>query len=385
MMGRAWDMNRFFSFSRWWGIVVKEFIQLRRDRLTFGMIVGFPIIQLILFGFAINSDPKHLPTAILSADNSSISRSLVAAMANSDYFTVVKTLSSEQEAQRMLATGEVQFVLSIPENFSRKVLRGERPALLLEADATDPAATGNALAALSGLSQGSVAREFSGSLATLAGKPDPFELRVHRRYNPEGITQYNVVPGLMGVILTMTMVLMTGLAVTRERERGTMENLLATPARPLEVMTGKIVPYIMIGLLQVTLILLAARLIFHVPMQGSLLLLYACVLLFIAANLMLGMTLSTLARNQLQAMQMTFFFFLPSMLLSGFMFPFRGMPEWAQGVGNILPLTHFLRVVRGILLKGNGIMEVLPLLWPIALFGLVVMGLGLKLYRKTVD
>ena len=378
-------MNRFFSFSRWWGIVVKEFIQLKRDRLTFGMIVGFPIIQLILFGFAINSDPKHLPTAILSADNSSISRSLVGAMASSDYFTVVKVLSSEKEAEHMLATGEVQFVLTIPENFSRKLTRGERPVLLLEADATDPAATGNALSALSGLGQGSVSREFTGSLGSLAGKPDPFELRVHRRYNPEGISQYNVVPGLMGVILTMTMVLMTGLAVTRERERGTMENLLATPARPLEVMTGKIIPYIMIGLLQVSLILLAARLIFHVPMQGSLLLLYACVLLFIAANLMLGMTFSTLARNQLQAMQMTFFFFLPSMLLSGFMFPFRGMPEWAQGVGNILPLTHFLRVVRGILLKGNGILEVLPHLWPIALFGLVVMGLGLKLYRKTVD
>lgn len=378
-------MTDHFSFSRWWGIVVKEFIQLKRDRLTFGMIVGFPIIQLILFGFAINSDPRHLPTAVLAADASPVSRSLVAAMGNSDYFRLVKTVSTEHEADELLRTGEVQFVLTIPENFSRKLLRGERPALLLEADATDPAATGGALAALSGIAQGSMAREFSGSLSQLAGKPDPFELRVHRRYNPEGITQYNVVPGLMGVILTMTMVLMTGLAMTRERERGTMENLLATPARPVEVITGKIVPYIMIGLIQVTLILLAARVLFGVPMLGSLILLYGCVLLFIAANLMLGMTFSTLARNQLQAMQMTFFFFLPSMLLSGFMFPFRGMPEWAQGVGNILPLTHFLRLVRGILLKGNGLLDVLPHLWPILLFGLVVMGLGLKLYRKTVD
>lgn len=374
-----------FSFSRWWGIVVKEFIQLRRDRLTFAMIVGFPIIQLVLFGFAINSDPKHLPTAVLSADNSPIARSLVRAMENSDYFRVVRQVDSEKEADRLLTLGEVQFVLTIPGDFSRKLMRGERPALLLEADATDPSATGNALATLSGLGSASVARELDGSLAYLAGRPDPFELRVHRRYNPEGITQYNVVPGLMGVILTMTMVLMTGLAMTRERERGTMENLLATPARPVEVMTGKIVPYILIGLIQVSLILAAARFLFAVPMQGSILLLYATVLLFIAANLMLGMTFSTIARNQLQAMQMTFFFFLPSMLLSGFMFPFRGMPDWAQVVGNLLPLTHFLRLVRGILLKGNGLMDILPHVWPIVLFALVVMSVGLKLYRKTVD
>jgi ABC-2 type transport system permease protein len=379
------SMSGRFSFSRWWGIVAKEFIQLRRDRLTFAMIVGFPIIQLVLFGFAINSDPKHLPTAILSADNSPIARSLTRAMENSDYFRVVRQVDSEKEADRLLTLDEVQFVLTIPEDFSRKLMRGERPALLLEADATDPSATGNALATLSGLGSASVARELGGSLAYLAGRPDPFELRVHRRYNPEGITQHNVVPGLMGVILTMTMVLMTGLAMTRERERGTMENLLATPARPVEVMTGKIVPYIFIGLIQVSLILAAARFLFAVPMQGSIVLLYATVLLFIAANLMLGMTFSTIARNQLQAMQMTFFFFLPSMLLSGFMFPFRGMPDWAQRVGNLLPLTHFLRLVRGILLKGNGLMDILPHVWPIVLFALVVMSVGLKLYRKTVD
>ncbi|MDD5297938.1 MAG: ABC transporter permease [Rhodocyclaceae bacterium] len=379
------NMGDRFSFSRWWGIVVKEFIQLKRDRLTFAMIVGFPIIQLVLFGFAINSDPRHLPTAVLAADNSPIARSLVRAMENSDYFRVVRQVESEAEADRLLTLGEVQFVLTIPEDFSRKLMRGEHPALLLEADATDPSATGNALSTLSGLGAASVARELGGSLAYLAGKPDPFELRVHRRYNPEGITQYNVVPGLMGVILTMTMVLMTGLAMTRERERGTMENLLATPARPMEVMTGKIVPYILIGLIQVSLILAAARFLFAVPMQGSILLLYATVLLFIAANLMLGMTFSTIARNQLQAMQMTFFFFLPSMLLSGFMFPFRGMPDWAQAVGNLLPLTHFLRLVRGILLKGNGLLEILPHVWPIVLFALVVMSVGLKLYRKTVD
>ncbi len=374
-----------FSFSRLIGIALKEFIQLRRDRLTFGMIVGIPIIQLMLFGFAINADPKNLPTAILSADNSEFSRSIAHGMENSGYFSLIKKIDTEGEAQELLAHGKVQFVLTIPENFSRKLMRGERPQLLLEADATDPAATSNALSALASLSNQAIARDLQGSLGHLAGKPDPFELRVHRRYNPEGITQYNIVPGLMGVILTMTMVLMTGLAMTRERERGTFENLLATPARPAEVMLGKIIPYVMIGLVQVTLILLAARFIFHVPFVGNLFLLYSVVLLFIAANLTLGMTFSTLARNQLQAMQMTFFFFLPSILLSGFMFPFRGMPQWAQVIGNLLPLTHFLRLVRGILLKGNELPELLPHLWPLGLFMLVVVGVGLKLYRKTLD
>ncbi len=377
-------MNR-FSWSRWVGIIVKEFIQLRRDRLTFAMIVGIPVMQLLLFGFAINADPKHLPTAVLAADHSTYARSIVAAMHNSGYFQVVRRVASEAEADDLLAHGEVQFVVTIPENFARKLVRGERPVLLVEVDATDPSATGNAVAALSGLSRSALANDLKGSLARLAPNAEAIDVRIHRRYNPEGITQHNIVPGLLGVILTMTMVLMTGLAMTRERERGTFEHLLATPALPIEVMTGKIVPYILIGLIQVTLVLLAARFIFAVPMQGSLLLLYCTVLLFIAANLTLGITFSSIARNQLQAMQMTFFFFLPSMLLSGFMFPFRGMPEWAQWIGNVLPLTHFLLLVRGILLKGNGLAELWPQILPIVLFMLVVIGLGLRFYRRTLD
>ena len=373
------------SWSRWVGIIVKEFIQLRRDRLTFGMIVGIPIIQLILFGFAINSDPKHLPTAVLSADNSAYARTLVAAMQNSGYFAVVRQISREDEAEDLLAHGAVQFVVTVPENFSRKLVRGERPVLLIEADATDPAATSNAVSALAALGSQALARDLQGSLGRLARGPDPLEVRIHRRYNPEGVTQYNIVPGLLGVILTMTMVLMTGLAMTRERERGTFENLLATPALPVEVMTGKIVPYILIGLIQVTLVLVAARFLFDVPMEGSLALLYAVVLVFIAANLTLGITFSSIARNQLQAMQMTFFFFLPSMLLSGFMFPFRGMPDWAQAIGSVLPLTHFLVLVRGIMLKGNGLLDIWPQLWPILLFMLAVIAVGLRLYRRTLD
>jgi len=392
-------MRDYFSVSRWLGIVGKELIQLRRDRLTFGMIVGIPIIQLVLFGFAINADPKHLPTAALIADRSEFSRSIMAGFKNSDYFAFIGEARDEADADRMLATGEAQFVVTIPPDFSKRLVRGERPAILLEADATDPTATGNAISAVNQLAGTVLARDLNGPLAALQPlppgsappqgpimpTPNAFEVRVHARYNPEAITAYNIVPGLMGVILTMTMVMMTGLAITRERERGTMENLLATPATPLEVMTGKIMPYIGIGLIQVTLVVSLAQLLFGVPMQGSYTVLYVSVLLFIAANLMLGLTLSAVAENQLQAMQMTFFYFLPSILLSGFMFPFRGMPEWAQYLGQILPLTHFLRIVRGVLLKGNGWSEIGPEAWPIAAFMVVVMLIGLRAFRSTLD
>ncbi|BAP57033.1 mannose-1-phosphate guanyltransferase [Thioploca ingrica] len=374
-----------FSLRRWWAIVTKEFVQMRRDRLTFAMIIGIPLMQLILFGFAINSDPKHLPTAVLIADQSVFSRTIIQALENSGYFQIVKIADNEAEIARLLALGEVQFVLTIPINFARQLVRGERPVLLLEADATDPAATSNALGVINTLVQTGLDRDLSGKLQPLRGRPPPVELRVHRRYNPEGITQYNIVPGLMGVVLTMTMVMITALAITRERERGTMENLLATPVRPIEVMVGKIVPYILVGYIQVSLILSVAHFIFAVPLLGNLALLLGVTLLFIAANLSLGITFSTIAKNQLQAMQMSFFFFLPSILLSGFMFPFRGMPTWAQHIGEILPLTHFLRIVRGILLKGNNFEEIWPQLWPIALFMSVVIILGLLRYRETLD
>ncbi|MBN9461872.1 MAG: ABC transporter permease [Burkholderiales bacterium] len=378
-------MRAALSASRWAAIVIKEFIQLRRDRLTFGMIVGIPVIQLLLFGFAINSDPKHLPTAVLAEDHSPYSRSIVAALQNSGYFALAVAARSSREVDALLARGEVQFAVTIPQDFSRRLVRNERPVLLVEADATDPAATSNALAALGTLVDAVVARDAAGVLQPRPPLPPRVDVRVQRRYNPEGITQYNVVPGLLGVILTMTMVLMTGLALTRERERGTYENLLATPVRPIEVMTGKVVPYILIGLLQVALVLAGARYVFGVPFLGSLVLLFFVVLLFIAANLTLGITFSSLARNQLQAMQMTFFYFLPSILLSGFMFPFRGMPGWAQWIGNLLPLTHFLVLVRGILLKGNGVTELWPAIWPIAAFTVAAITVGVTFYRRTLD
>jgi ABC-2 type transport system permease protein len=374
-----------FSVSRFWAIVVKEFIQMRRDRITFGMMIGIPLIQLVLFGFAINADPKHLPTVVVLADYGPQGRTLLQAIRNSNYFEFIREIETEQEADQVLARGEAQFVINIPPNFSRDVLRGERPSILVEADATDPAATSSAIGSLRVLVTTALQQDLRGALVYVARGDDPIELRVHARYNPEAITQYNIVPGLMGVVLTMTMVMITGLAITRERERGTIENLLSMPTRPFEVMIGKVLPYILVGYIQVILILLAAHFLFGVPVYGNIPMLFASALVFIVANLAMGITFSTLAQNQLQAMQLSFFFFLPSLLLSGFMFPFRGMPQWAQSIGEMLPLTHFLRIVRGIMLKGNGVEEVVLQLWQIALFAVVVLAVGVKRYRQTLD
>jgi ABC-2 type transport system permease protein len=378
-------MSRRFSVSRLWAIVVKEFIQMRRDRVTFGMMIGVPLIQLVLFGYAINADPKRLPTAVLLADYGPQGRTLLHAIRNSEYFEFKRELTSEQEGRDVLARGEVQFVVNIPQNFTRDLLRGDRPAILIEADATDPAATSNAIGSLRTLLTTALRHDLKGPLGFLAANDEPIDLRIHAQYNPEAITQYNIVPGLMGVVLTMTMVMITGLAITRERERGTMENLLSMPTRPFEVMVGKIIPYILVGYVQVGLILLAARMLFEVPMLGNISLLLVVAFVFITANLAMGITFSTLAENQLQAVQLSFFFFLPSLLLSGFMFPFRGMPHWAQTIGELLPLTHFLRVVRGILLKGNGLQEVGLQLWQIAMFAVVALAVGIKRYRQTLD
>jgi len=374
-----------FSLSRWWSIVCKEFLQLRRDRVTFAMIIGVPLVQLTLFGFAINTDPKHMPTAALIHDHSEFTRSFVAAMEHSEYFRFTETLDSEEAGRTALAQGRVQFVVNIPADFTRRLLRGERPALLVEADATDPMAMASALGALPAIAQSVAQKDLTGGLASLAGGQSAFDVQVHRLYNAEGITQYNIIPGLMGVILTMTLAMMTGLAIVRERERGTMENLLATPVLPIEVMLGKIVPYIAIGLIQATIILLAARFVFHVPFVGSVIAIYLSALVFIAANLTVGITVSSFAQNQLQAMQLTVFYFLPNMLLSGFMFPFRGMPEWAQAIGNVLPLTYFNRLIRGILLKGNGWGDAWHDLWPLLVFSAVLMTVAVKFYKRTLD
>ncbi|MBK6651450.1 MAG: ABC transporter permease [Betaproteobacteria bacterium] len=374
-----------FSFARMLAVFIKEFQQMMRDRMTFAMAVGVPIIQLVLFGYAINTDPKGLPTAVVSAEATPLSRSLVAVLQNTGYFKVTHSGVSEAEGNALIAAGTVQFLVVIPPNFSQRLLRGERPALLVSVDATDPTASGNAIAALNMVAGQALRWDLVGPLRSLQPTPPPFEVRVHRQYNPEGLSRYNIVPGLIGTILTMTMVMLTALAMTRERERGTMENLLATPVRPSEVMVGKILPYVLIGYVQLAVILVAAFVLFEVPMEGSFVLLMAMIGVFIVANLGVGFTFSTIARNQLQAMQMTIFFFLPSILLSGFMFPFKGMPVWAQHIGEILPLTHFVRIVRGILLKGNTAAQVLPELWPMVAFVLVAGFVALKRYRQTLD
>jgi ABC-2 type transport system permease protein len=373
------------SASRILAVLAKEFTQLIRDRLTYAMIIGIPIFQLLLFGYAINADPKHLPTAVLVQDQGQFSRSVLGALQNSDYFDIRATARSPAEMRELIERGTVQFAVTIPGDFSRRVVRRDKAQILVEADASDPAATGPAVAALAALPQYALMHDLKGPLAVPAAPADPFEVVIQRRYNPESITAYNIVPGLVATILTLTLVMMTALAMTRETERGTMETLLSTPLRPIEVMVGKLTPFVLVGVIQATIIITMARLLFGVPMAGGWAALILGLFLFIVGSLSLGFLVSTVARNQLQAMQMSFFYFLPSILLSGFLFPFKGMPEWAQWIGTVVPVTHMLRVIRGAMLKGVGIAEALPSLGALALFTLIVAGLAMKQYRTTLD
>ena len=374
-----------FSPRRIWAILVKEILQMRRDRLTLAMILGVPLMQLFLFGFAINLNPHDLPAAIAINDPGPLARSIVAGLANSSYFKIIEQTNDPAHARRLLQEGKALFVVEIPPNFSRDIVRGKTPDLLIEADATDPAAGSFALAAFNQLAATALRDDLVGPLAARAQGPPPFNPVQHLLYNPESNTQYNIVPGLLAVILTMTMVLMTCLALTRERERGTYENLLAMPATPLEIMIGKIAPNVLVGAVQSAIILLMARFVFHVPMIGSLLLLAGALAIYVIANLAVGYTFSTIAENQLQAMQMTLFFLLPAILLSGFAFPFMGMPVWARWLGEALPATHFLRIVRGVLLKDNGMPEIWQDLWPLFLFTFVAGSIALLRFRRTLD
>jgi len=370
---------------RMWAMIVKEFVQMRRDRMTFATMIFVPILQLVLFGYAINTDPKQLPTAVLTRDDGPLTRAVLAAMKNTDYFDFQVQVRDPEELDRLIRSGEVQFAVEIPASFERDVRRGDKPSVLVIADATDPVATGTAVSSLQGLIDSALRRELRGPDTQLTKANAPFEIVLQNRYNPEAITQYNIVPGLLGVVLTMTMMMFTALAVTREIERGTMESLLAMTIKPVEIMLGKIAPFVLVGFVQMTIILGAAHLLFGVPIMGSVWLLVALATLFAAANLAVGYTFSTIAENQLQAVQMTFFFFLPNILLSGFMFPFRGMPDWAQAIGEALPLTHFLRIVRGITLKGIGFADMQVDVLALVIFMLVAMGLALYRFRRTLD
>ncbi len=364
-----------------WAVLVKEFIQLKRDRVSFAMIIMIPLIQLMLFGYAINTNPRHLPTAVLLQENSDLGRSILAALENTKYFTVTQLPHTEAEVDELLASGKVLFAVEIPANFERAVRRGDRPAMLVAADGTDPVASGTALSALGQVLQLALShdRDIPES-ATM-----PFEIRTHARYNPAGLTQLNIVPGLVGTILTMTMLIFTALSVTREIERGTMETLLSMPISPIEIMLGKIIPYVFVGFVQAFLIISIGVLLFGVPIVGSLLMLAALSTLFIATNLSIGYTFSTIAQNQLQAMQMSLMFFLPNILLSGFMFPFAGMPVWAQWIGDALPLTHYLRIVRAIMLKGSSVYDLQNDTLALFVLMLIAMTIAVTRFRRTLD
>jgi ABC-type multidrug transport system permease subunit len=371
-----------FSLKRLRALVRKEWAQMTRDALTLRFIILVPVIQLFLFGFAINTNPKNLPTGLLSVDHSKYERTLIAAMQNSGYYEI-RTLASEAEAERALAQGEVLFVIELPANFDRAVDRGDVPSVLIDADASDPSAVGNATAALATIST-VLNRDLPPVMRSQPANP-AFQFVIHARYNPEQLTVLNIVPGLMCIVLMMSTLFMTTLSITKERERGTMENLLAMPVRPLEVMLAKIMPFVAIGYIQVLIILASSALFFALPMRGSLPLLLVALGFFIAGNLALGITFSTVSANQMQAMQFAQLTLMPSFLLSGFMFPFRGMPVWAQYVGELFPTTHAMRIVRGMLLKGNGLDDIMPELWPLALFAIVVIGIAVWCYRETLD
>lgn len=374
-----------FSLKRFSAILFKEFIQMRRDRITFGMMIGLPIIQLLLFGFAINADPRHLPTLVELNDDGPLTRALIANMANSSYFDFKGTVSGIAEGEEVLRRGDANFVVVIPQNFERDVLRGRRPEVLLAADASDPSATGGAVGALSGIISSAVGETMTGPLRSLAGSPPPFSIAVHREYNPEGRTSTNIVPGLLAIILSMTMVMITAVAIVKETERGTMEMLIATPVRPMEVMLGKILPYVFVGYVQTFVFLGAASVLFHVPFEGSRFAFFVGFNLFILVNLALGFLISTAARNQMQAMQLSFFTILPSILLSGFMFPFAGMPQWAQVLGTGVPATHFLRVVRKVMLKGGDLPDIGGELGALVVILVVISVIAMLRYRQTLD
>ncbi len=378
-------MRDWFSFTRLWALLVKEMIQMRRDRLTFAMMLGVPLMQLILFGFAINNDPKQLPAALVTSSQDRFTRAMVSALEITGYYRFDHVVDSQQEAEKLIQNGTVSFVVTIPSDFTRRVLKGDHAQILIEADATDPAVASGAISTLGTVAAQALTRELGADVKAAEQAAQALEVVVHKRYNPEGITQYNIVPGLLGVILQMTMVMMTSMALTREIERGTMENLLAMPASPVEIMLGKVIPFLLVGSVQVVVVLLAAKLLFAVPFVGSMQLLLVGIFIFVFALVLLGYAFSTMAATQMQAMQLTFFYFLPSLLLSGFMFPFRGMPQWAQYIGEAFPLTHFLRVIRAVMLKGADLEAIATPMAALVLFTAGFALLALLRFRRTLD
>jgi ABC-2 type transport system permease protein len=378
-------MSAGFSLARFRAVLIKEFIQMRRDRITFAMMVAMPIIQLLLFGYAINTDPRHMPTLLELHDNGPVTRAVLASLKQSTYFDFTGTVATQEEGEAALKSGAASFVVVIPPDFERDVIRGLTPEILLAADASDPSATSGPAAALSGIVSSAITEALTGPLAQLRAGAQPFSVSVQREYNPEGKTSTNIVPGLLAVILSMTMVMITAVAIVKETERGTMEMLLATPVTGLEVMLGKILPYVLVAHVQTAVFLAAASLLFNVPFDGSFTAFYLGFVVFVVVNLALGFLISTLARNQMQAMQLSFFTILPSILLSGFMFPFAGMPAWAQALGSVVPATHFLRIVRKVMLKGGALGDIGGDLLALSVILVVIATAAILRYRQTLD
>jgi ABC-2 type transport system permease protein len=385
MNSKTHAMERLLSLRRLWAIIAKELVQMRRDRVTFAMMLGVPLMQLVLFGYAINTDPKGLPAALVTASHDHYTRAMVTAMELTGYYRFNYVVNSAQEAENLIESGDVSFVVTIPSDFARRVERGDRPQILIEADATDPSVASGAISTIGTVAATALLRELGQQAISDRKAAEKIDVVIHRRYNPEGITQYNIVPGLLGVILQLTMVMMTAMALTREVERGTMENLLAMPATPLEVMLGKVLPYLGVGAIQVVVVLASAKALFSVPFFGSVILLMACILLYVLGLVLLGYSISTVSRSQMQAMQLTFFFFLPSLMLSGFMFPYRGMPGWAQALGEVFPLTHFLRIIRAVMLKGADYPVIAGEVWALVAFAIAFAALALFRFRRTLD
>jgi ABC-2 type transport system permease protein len=378
---------KMMSLSRIVAVMIKEFTQLRRDRITYAMILAMPLMQLLLFGYAINTDPRHLPAAVISYDHGRFANSVVAALERTTYVDVKHLPTSEAEMDRLMRRGDITLALTIPPDFSQRVLKGDKAQILAEVDATDPQAAGGVAAAVAALPAEALRGDLKGPTAKPVSAP-PFEVVIHRLYNPEGITSFNIVPGLLAIILSMTLVMMTAMAVTREVERGTMESLLSTPATAFEVMIGKLAPYVAVGVLQTVVVLVLARLLFGVPLAHTFAGWFALsvgIVLFITSNLALGYLISTVVRSQLQAMQISMFYMMPSLFLSGFMFPFRGLPSWAQVLGEVIPITHFLRVIRGSLLKGQVLADMGPDLLALGAFLVLVSVLTVLRSRTTLD
>ena len=373
------------SFGRFFAVLIKEFIQMKRDHATFAMMVGIPVMQLLLFGYAINTNPEHLPTMIEMNDSGPVTRAVLAGMETSRFFDFKGVTSGPAEGDKVLRDGTANFVVVIPQDFEKDIVRGRHPDILVAADATDPTAIGSAVGALSGIINVAIGQTLSGPLKATAGTEPPFSVTVHKQYNPEGDSSTNIVPGLLAVILAMMMTLITSVAIVRESEKGTMETLLATPAKSLEVMFGKILPYILVGYVQTIIFLIAARLLFNVPFEGSPWAFFLAFNLFIIVNLALGFLVSTVARSQMQAMQMSFLNILPIVMLSGFMFPFAGMPGWAQAIGSILPATHFLRIVRKIMLKGASLPDIAGDMTNLTIIMAVIVVIAMLRYRQTLD